>query len=95
MPLSSPACDNAWRRFIVKRFSYNGRVSGEAVTPRFSSVHTVIADTAIAAPNAANKPAVNSGGGLTNGTRRARKDGSIIATGSGSTGAGPPRRGPA
>jgi hypothetical protein len=70
---------------MAKRFSFNERVSVEAVTPRFSFVRTVIADTAIAAANAADKPAVNSGGEPTNGTSKARKDGSIIATVSGGT----------
>ena len=52
-----------------------------------SSARTAIADSAIAARNAASKPAASSGGAPTAATSGARKAGSIIATGSGSTGA--------
>ena len=52
-----------------------------------SSARTAIADIAIAASSAASKPAFNSGDGQRAGTSRARKAGSIIATGSESTGA--------
>lgn len=89
MPLSSPACDNAWRRFTAtKQFSSNERAWGKPAARCFSSACTATGATSIAVPNAANKLAVNSGGRPTNGTSKARKDGSIIVTGSGSTGAG-------
>ena len=56
---------------------------------RFStSAPTVIAATVIAAPGAASKPVASSGGAPTGGANRARKDSSIIATGSGGTDAG-------
>jgi len=72
---------------MAKRFSGNDFACVANAT-RFSlSVRTVIGDTAIAAPGAASKPASSSGGVPTGGTNRARKGGSIIVTGSESTGA--------
>jgi hypothetical protein len=46
----------------------------------------VIADIAIAAPRAAKRPAGNNGDAPTHATNKARKAGSIIATGNGSIG---------
>lgn len=54
---------------------------------RFSScARTVIGDNAIAVSLAASKPGFGSGAAPTADTNRVRKDGSIIATGSGNTG---------
>jgi hypothetical protein len=55
---------------------------------RFSlSARTVTAAIATAVPNAANKPGTSSGGTPTGATKGVPKDGSIIATASGRTGA--------
>jgi hypothetical protein len=64
------------------------RVCGaKSVAWCFSSVRTAIAAIAMAASNAPNKLASNSGVGPIPGANRARKAGSIIATGSNRTGA--------
>ena len=72
---------------MAKRFS--GNELAVVVTQFSTCAPTAIADTGIAAANVASKPAANSGGAPTGGTNRARKGNSIIATGSGNTGAGP------
>ena len=72
---------------MAKRFCGNELASVKAAT-RFSSyAPTVIAGTATAATNAANKPVGSSGGAPTGATNRAPKGSSIIATGSGNTAA--------
>jgi hypothetical protein len=86
VPLSRHACDNAWRRLTAKRFSFNEGVSVNSVTRSSSSARTAIVDTAIAVHHAVNKPGASSGGGPIDGTNRARKGNSIIATASASTG---------
>ena len=58
MPLSSPACDDAWRRFMAKRYSGNEFASVASATQCSSSARTAIADSATAAPHAVSKPAV-------------------------------------
>jgi hypothetical protein len=60
---------------------------GKAAKRYSSSVRTVTAAIDTAAPNAANKPADYSGDPPTGATNGVPKDGSIIATGSGRTGA--------
>jgi hypothetical protein len=92
VPLSSPASDDAWRRHGTQQFSGNECASANNARRCFSSAHPVIAGTAIAAPIAANTHAVNSAAAPTNGTSKVPKDGSIIATGSGNTGAAAARR---
>ena len=87
MPLSSPACDDAWRWFTAKRFCGNGFALFKAAKRFSSSARTVTAGTATAVPNAANKAAASSGDPLTGATNGVPKDGSIIAIGSGRTGA--------
>ena len=64
---------------MAKRFYGNGFASVQAATRFFSSARTVIADTATAATNAANKPVGSSGGAPTDATNRAPKGSSIIA----------------
>ena len=82
-----PACDDAWRSFTAKRFCGKGFALGKAAK-RFSlSARTVTAAIATAVPNAANKPAISSGGTPTGATKGVPKDGSIIAIASGRTGA--------
>ena len=72
---------------MAKRFCGNELALVKGAT-RFSSfARTAIADTATAAPNAANKPVASSGGPPTGATNGAARDGSIIATASESTGA--------
>ena len=71
---------------MAKRFSGNGLAWANSVRRLSSSARTVIGDTAIAARNAASKPASVSGDVPTGGTSTARKGGWIIATGSESTG---------
>jgi hypothetical protein len=83
--LSSPACDNAWRRLTAKHFFFNELASINRVRRSSSSARTVIGDTAIAVPHAAIKPGVNNGGEPTNGINKARKDSSITAIGSANT----------
>jgi len=75
--------DDAWRRFTAKRFFFNECVWADSATRSSSSARTVIAGIAIAAPNVAGKPVSNNGGAPTDVTSGARKDGSIIVTGSG------------
>jgi len=87
VPLSSHACDKAWRRVRRRRFCGNECAAIQSVSRSFSSAHHVIADTAIAARLAVNRCGGNNGTGPTYGTSKAQKDGSIIATASGNTGA--------
>ena len=87
-PMSSPV-EGRW--FIMaRRFS----VSGFARTKdagRFSGfVSTAIGDNGTAVPLVALRHGSNSGAAPTAATNKARKDGSIIATGNGSTGGGGP-----
>jgi hypothetical protein len=77
---------------MAKRFYGNEFASVKGVTRCSSSALIAIADIAIAALDAASKLASNSGGARTDGTNRARKGGSTIATGSGSTGDNVKRR---
>jgi hypothetical protein len=87
LPLSSSACDDAWRWFTAKRFCGKGFALGKAAK-RFSlSAPTAIEDTATAAASAATKLAAGSGGAPTGATNRAARGGWIIATASGRTGA--------
>ena len=55
--MSSPACEDAWRRFTTKQFCGNEFASGHSVTQFSSSARTVIADTAIAVPQCRELPA--------------------------------------
>ena len=71
---------------MAKRFCGNEFALVKSVTRCSSSARTAIADIAIAALDAASKPASDSDGALMDGTNRARKGDSTIATGSGSTG---------
>jgi hypothetical protein len=87
VPLSSPACDGAWRQFTAKRYSGNEFASVASVTQYSSFARTAIAGSATAAPHAVNVPASTNDGAPTPATNRAPKDGSIIATGSAITGA--------
>ena len=87
LPLSSSACDDAWRRFTAKRFFGKGSALVKAAKRFSSSARTAIEDTATAAPSAATKRAAGSGEPPTGATNRAARDGSIIAIASGSTGA--------
>jgi hypothetical protein len=82
-PLSSPACRRAWI-FMARRPFVNGPVSDAGQCS--GSAGTATADIAIAVPRAGQKPGAVSGAGPTAATSVARKDGSIIATASGSTG---------
>ena len=70
----------------AKLFSFNESVSASSATPCFSSAPTVIADIAIAAAGAAQRPAGNNDDVPTHATNKVWKGGSITATGSGSTG---------
>lgn len=72
---------------MAKRFSFIGFVPASSATPCSSSARTAIVGIAIAAPHAAIMPDGNSGGAPTVDTSKAWKDGSIIVTGSASTGA--------
>jgi len=67
-------------------FCDNGFVLGAGQC--FGSVNTAIAGIAIAALNAALRRGSNNGGAPTAVTSAARKDGSTIATGNGSTATG-------
>ena len=78
--LSSPACDDAWRQFMAKRYSGNEFASVAGVTQCSSSARTAIADSAIAAPRAVSMPEPANDGAPTAVTKRAPKDGLIIAT---------------
>jgi peptidoglycan/LPS O-acetylase OafA/YrhL len=53
VPLSSPACDDAWRRLQTKQFFGSG--FAVVVAQCFSSAYRVIAGIAIAAPIAASR----------------------------------------
>ena len=70
---------------MAKRFCGNGFAWVKNARRSSSSAHTVIADTATAAINAAGKPAASSGGPPTGATNGAARDGSIIAIASGNT----------
>ena len=72
---------------MAKRFCGNDFALVRVAKRFSSSARTVIADTATAASNAANRPVASSGGAPTGVTNRVGKDGSIIATASGNTGA--------
>ena len=79
LPLSRPACDDAWREYMAKRCSGNEFASVTSVTQCFLSAGTAIADNATAVHNAVHKPASTSDGVPTAATNKAPKDGSIIA----------------
>jgi hypothetical protein len=83
VPLSSPACDNAWRGIRTQQFCGNECAAIQSVSRYFSSASHVIAGTAIAAHIAGNRHGGNSGVARTAATSKARKDGSTIATASG------------
>ena len=87
LPLSSSACDDAWRRFTAKRFFGKGSALVKAAKRFSSSARTAIADTATAAPSAATKLAAGRGGLPIGATNEALKDGSIIVIASRRTGA--------
>ena len=72
---------------MAKRFCGNGFASVKSAKPCSSSARTVIADTATAAPHAANELAASSGDPPIGATNGAARDGSIIATASGNTAA--------
>ena len=89
LPLSSPARGRGWRS-MAKRFSDNGFAAAGNVTRCSGSAGIATAASAIAARLAATEPAGNSAATPTAAISGARKDGSIIATASGTTGgAGP------
>ena len=89
LPLSSPTRIHGWR-LMAKWFFGSGFAAALDATRCSGSASTVIADTVIAVPLAALKPGSSSDAAPTAVTSAARKDGSIIATGSGSIGnAGP------
>src|SRR5216684_3481036 len=77
--LSRPACDDAWRQGMAKRYSGNEFASVTSVTQCSSSARTAIADSATATPNAVSKPASTKDGAPTAATNKAPRDGSIIA----------------
>jgi hypothetical protein len=83
--LSSPACEDAWRRFTTKQFCGNESALGISVTRLSSSARIVIVGIVIAAPSAASLHAGVSGDAPMGGISAAQKGGSIIATGSAST----------
>jgi hypothetical protein len=93
-PLSSPACDDAWRQFMAKRYSGNEFASVRSVTQYSSSACTATADSATAAPHAVSMPGAANDVALTAATNGAPKDGSTIATVSAIIGAaaGKPKR---
>ena len=86
-PLSSSACDEAWRKFMAKQFCGNGFVCVVSANRYSSFAHTATADTATAARTAANRPAVNSGEAPTAATNAAPRGGSITVIASGNIGA--------
>jgi len=86
VPLSSHACDKAWRRFGTQRFSGNECALVNNARRCFLSAHHVIAGSAIAAWIAANGRGDTSVAAPTNGTSRVPKDGSTIATANGNIG---------
>ena len=92
LPLSSSACDDAWRWFTAKRFCGKGSALVKAAKRSFSSVLTAIEDTATAAPVAATKHAAGSGAPPTGATNGALKDGSTIGIVSRRTDAGCAKR---
>jgi hypothetical protein len=94
VPLSSPARDNAWRQFTAKRYSGNEFALVASAMQYSSSARTATADSATAAPHVVRMPECANDGAPTTATNRAPKDGSIIATGSATTGvaAGKPMR---
>jgi hypothetical protein len=87
VPLSSSACDDAWRWFTAKRFCGKGFALVKAAKRFSTSARTAIEGTATAAPSAATKLAAGSGGPPTGATNGALKDGSIIVIASRRTGA--------
>ena len=78
------ACDNAWR-FTAKRSCCNAPVADSNARQSSTSARTAIADTAIAATNAAMKPVSTSAGAPTRDIKAVRKGASIIATGNDNT----------
>jgi len=72
---------------MAKRFCGNGFALVKSAKRFSSSASTVTAAIAIAAPNAAHKPAASSGGRPTGATNGAARGGSIIAIASGNIGA--------
>jgi hypothetical protein len=87
MPLSSPACDDAWRQFMAKRYFGSGFASVASATRCFSSVRIAIAASATAARPAVSRPGSVNGVAPTTVINAAPKDGSIIATASAIIGA--------
>jgi hypothetical protein len=75
---------------MAKWFFGSGFAAAGNATRCSGFVSTVIADTAIAVPLAVFKPGASSDAAPTVVTSAARKDDSIIATGSGSIGKGGP-----
>ena len=72
---------------MARRYSGNEFASVTRVTRCSSSVRTVIADSATAAPRAVRLPGSASGGAPTTAIKGAPQDGSILAIGSASIGA--------
>ncbi len=73
---------------MAKCFSGSGFAAAVDATRCSGSASTVIADSAIAVPLAALKPDSSNDAVPTAAINEARKDGWIIATGNGSSGAG-------
>ena len=90
--VQSPACDDAWRWFMAKRFCGNGLALVASARRFSSSVRTAIAGIAIAALSAVTELAAGSGSSPTGATNGAARAGSIIAIGNGSTGAASVKR---
>jgi len=84
VPLSSPACDDAWRRLKTRQFSGSG--FAVVAVQCFSSAYRVIAGIAIAAPVAASRCGGNNAVAPTGVTNGVRRDGSTIGTASGPIG---------
>jgi hypothetical protein len=71
---------------MTKRISCSAHAAGSSVTRSSLSARTVIAGIAIAVRSAASCPVSINGAAPTGGTSAVSKGGSIIATGSASTG---------
>jgi hypothetical protein len=92
VPLSSAACDDAWRQFMAKRYSGNEFASVASVAQCSSSARTAIADSVTAALHAVSEPASTNDGAPTPATNGALRDDSTIAIDSAITGAAADKR---
>jgi hypothetical protein len=81
-PLSGPPA-HAWRH--TKRFSSNESAYFPAATQSSSSARIATGGTDTVAADAVIRPGLSNGGAPISVTSEARKDGSIIETGSGNT----------